>query len=80
MLETDRLARKLTICDNMVHYRQLREAAQPHPPLCPKCGSHRTEIVGRSPEPNAVVIRCQACGDRSTVAITSAREPSGTAA
>ena len=32
----------------MVHYAPKFETAQQPPPLCPKCGSHRTEVVGRS--------------------------------
>ena len=30
-------------------------------PLCPKCGSHRTRIVGQSGNPPVTHYRCQAC-------------------
>jgi hypothetical protein len=40
---------------------------KPPPPLCPKCGSHRTEIVGQSPDGRVLIIRCNACGERSEV-------------
>jgi len=37
------------------------------PALCPKCGSHRTEIVGRSADGRVLTIRCNACGERSQI-------------
>jgi hypothetical protein len=37
------------------------------PPRCPKCGSHRSEIVGFSNDRQTVVIRCNACGERSKI-------------
>jgi hypothetical protein len=49
----------------MVHYGPKRWAAQLPPPICPKCGSHRTQIVGRSND--LVIVRCSACGERSSV-------------
>ena len=56
----------LTVYDNMVHYNpNVWNAAQEVPPLCPKCGSHRTEVVGRSNDLKTVTVRCNACGDRS---------------
>jgi hypothetical protein len=40
----------------------------PHnpPSVCPKCGSHRTDVVGMSAH-ETWVIRCTVCGERSTV-------------
>jgi tRNA(Ile2) C34 agmatinyltransferase TiaS len=54
----------------MVHYNVPLVLAQTPPPLCPKCGSHRTEIVGRSNDGGTIVLRCNACGERSRVTIT----------
>jgi hypothetical protein len=51
----------------MVHYNVPFVLAQTPPPLCPKCGSHRTEIVGRSHDGETIVLRCNACGERSRV-------------
>ena len=51
----------------MVHY-QPDLSTLPHPPqTCPKCGSHRTQIVGISNEGRILVLRCNACGARSEV-------------
>lgn len=52
----------------MVHYSPPLSAAQVPPPVCPKCGSHRTEIVGRSHNGDSIVVRCNACGERSRIA------------
>ena len=54
----------------MVHYNAPLGLAQTHPPTCPKCGSHRTEVVGRSDNGTTLVLRCNACGERSRVTIT----------
>ena len=52
----------------MVHYdRPPLRVAQTPPPICPKCGSHRTEIIGRSRDGVTVDLRCNACGARSQV-------------
>ena len=61
----------MTLYDNMVHYfnANARFAAQAPPPLCPKCGNHRTEIVGRSADEKTVIIRCAVCGERSEVPV-----------
>jgi uncharacterized Zn finger protein len=60
----------------MVHYAPKLEAAQQPPPLCPKCGSHRTEVVGRSSNGDTVILRCHACGERSRISsATAADEP-----
>ncbi len=53
----------------MVHYNHEQQAAPALPPICPKCGSHRTEIVGRSNDAQTLTLRCNACGERSVVTI-----------
>jgi transcription elongation factor Elf1 len=54
----------------MVHYDpDRRHAAQTPPPTCPKCGSHRTEVVDRAEDGRTVTVRCNSCGERSTVLI-----------
>jgi hypothetical protein len=53
----------------MVHYDPSMYVAQIPPPVCPKCGSHRTEIVGRSDNGETIVLRCNACGARSEIAL-----------
>jgi uncharacterized Zn finger protein len=50
----------------MVHFRDgvgalKREA----PPVCPKCGSHRTEVIGKT-DANKNIVRCNACGTISS--------------
>ena len=54
----------------MVHYDpDTNQAAPPVlPPVCPKCGSHRTEVLGRSNDGKLIALRCNACGERSEVA------------
>src|SRR4051812_42701333 len=37
------------------------------PRFCPKCGSHRTEVVGRCHERQTVRLRCNTCGTHSEV-------------
>jgi len=49
----------------MVHYDATLKLVPTPPPICPKCGSHRTEIVGLSDDGRTVVVRCNACGARS---------------
>ena len=39
------------------------------PPVCPKCGSHRTEIIGTADDPTKRTVRCNTCGAISTVAV-----------
>jgi hypothetical protein len=46
------------------------EAQTPH--ICPKCGSHRTEIVGRSGDGRSLSIRCNTCGER-TISVAETR-------
>jgi len=31
------------------------------PPVCPKCGSHRTEVIGKT-DASKNIVRCNACG------------------
>ena len=42
------------------------------PPVCPKCGSHRTEVIGKSDDPLKRTVRCNACGAISTVPVNEA--------
>jgi len=63
----------------MVHYDPTRAAAQTPPPICPKCGSHRTEIVGRTDNGATLVLRCNACGERSRVSVPVDEQSSKTA-
>ena len=42
------------------------------PPTCPKCGSHRTQVVGRSIDGQTV--RCGDCAERSVVEIAEDTE------
>ena len=49
----------------MVHYDPTYLAIPSPPPICPKCGSHRTEIVGLADDGHTIVVRCNACGARS---------------
>jgi hypothetical protein len=37
------------------------------PRVCPKCGSHRTQVVGTCDDPTKVNMRCSNCGAVSTV-------------
>jgi hypothetical protein len=65
----------MTLANNMVYYGRPFIAAQIPPPICPKCGSHRTEIVGRTNAPPTIVVRCNACGERSVVADIESMAP-----
>jgi Zn finger protein HypA/HybF involved in hydrogenase expression len=51
----------------MVHYGPDRQTASNLPPICPKCGSHRTQIVGRLEDGKTLIVRCNACGAHSTL-------------
>jgi hypothetical protein len=59
-----------TVYDNMVHYNTERSAAQIPPPTCPKCGSHRTQIIGRLEDGRTLILRCNVCGAHSTILST----------
>ena len=54
--------------DSMVHYDPTPCASPSAPALCPKCGSHRIEIVGKSQSGAVLILRCNACGERSEIA------------
>lgn len=60
-----------TAYDIMVHYGRLEHPKSPvTPQLCTKCGSHRTQIIGRLEDGKTLIIRCNACGAHSTVVST----------
>ncbi len=63
-----------TLYDNMVTFSV--NAAPPQrpeaPPVCPKCGSHRTEVIGKSDDVLKRTVRCNACGAISTVPVNDA--------
>ena len=58
----------------MVHFStKLEVVYRPAaPPVCPKCGSHRTEVIGKSDDPTKRTVRCNACGAISTVPVNEA--------
>jgi transcription elongation factor Elf1 len=58
----------------MVHFASQFEAIHLPiaPPVCPKCGSHRTQIIGKSDDPTKNTLRCNACGAISTVPVNEA--------
>ena len=58
----------------MVHFTANLEANNrpPVPPVCPKCGSHRTEVIGKADDTSIRTVRCNACGAISTVPRTEA--------
>ena len=62
----------MTLYDYMVHYNPRYIAAQPPPPMCPKCGNHRTEVVGLSDDGRTMILRCHVCGERSEMKMASA--------
>jgi hypothetical protein len=52
----------------MVHCVRDSAVSAPNlPRFCPKCGSHRTEVIGRSNCGKTVALRCNACGEVSEV-------------
>jgi len=57
----------------MVHFKDGLEAIKrpEAPPVCPKCGSHRTEVIGKT-EANKTIVRCNACGTISKTANATA--------
>ena len=69
------LERYLTLYDNMVHYAPTLRAIPSPPPICPKCGSHRTPVVGLSNAGTTIVLRCSPCGERSEVPIVREERP-----
>lgn len=46
----------------------------PVPVRCTKCGSHRTQTVGRGDDPAVLVVRCSACGFVFTVSVDTSTE------
>lgn len=58
----------------MVHFAgKLEVVNRPTtPPVCPKCGSHRTEIIGKLDDPTKRTVRCNVCGAISTVPVSEA--------
>lgn len=68
-----------TIWDNMVHYGQSQMLIPKPPSICPKCGSHRTEIVGFTDDGRRVVVRCNACGARSELTAPGTEPPAAPA-
>ena len=56
-----------TVYDTMAPYD--RTSAAQVPLICPKCGSHRTQVVGRSNDAKTLTLRCGQCGERSVVVI-----------
>jgi len=63
-----------TLCDIMVHFASKLEVVNrpTTPPVCPKCGSHRTEVIGKADDPNNRTIRCNKCGAISSVPVSEA--------
>jgi hypothetical protein len=53
--------------DIVVHYAPDRQHPGNLPQICPKCGSHRTQIVGRLEDGKTLILRCNACGAFSTL-------------
>jgi len=43
------------------------------PPVCPKCGSHRTEVIGKADGTNQPVVRCNVCGAISNTGAANAK-------
>jgi transcription elongation factor Elf1 len=64
----------------MVHYDPLHHRGQVSPHICPKCGSHRTQVVGRSLDAKTATIRCASCGERSRVEAADRGDGGGEAA
>jgi uncharacterized Zn finger protein len=56
----------------MVHFTANLEANNrpPVPPVCPKCGSHRTQVIGKADDTTIRTVRCNACGAISTVPVS----------
>ena len=58
----------------MVHFTANPEANNrpPVPPVCPKCGSHRTQVIGKDSDTTIRTVRCNACGAISSVPVSEA--------
>jgi transcription elongation factor Elf1 len=59
----------------MVYYDPICTAPRRPPPICPKCGNHRTQIVGLADDGGTLIVRCNACGERSEVKIEADTAP-----
>jgi translation initiation factor 2 beta subunit (eIF-2beta)/eIF-5 len=57
----------------MVHYGHAEQPKPQPPQLCSKCGSHRTQIIGRLEDGKTLIVRCNACGAHATVVSTKPR-------
>ena len=55
----------------MVHFDSRLEVLHrpTAPPVCPKCGSHRTEVIGKLDDTEKRIVRCNTCGAISTITI-----------
>jgi len=54
----------------MVHYQQDRRVTEAGAlPQCPKCRSHRTEMIGMSADLDTAYLRCTACGGRAELSV-----------
>ncbi len=64
-----------TLWDIMVHFSSTIDLLfrPTTPPVCPKCGSHRTEIIGKLDDSTQRTVRCNACGAISTVPVSEAQ-------
>jgi hypothetical protein len=60
----------------MVHYGGDQKPPLLPVPLCPKCGSRQTEIVGRLEDGRTLIFRCNVCGAHSTIVSPTADAPS----
>jgi hypothetical protein len=59
----------------MVHYQHDRRITETGAlPKCPRCGSHRTEMIGMSADLDTAYLRCAACGGRAELSIGGARD------
>jgi uncharacterized Zn finger protein len=56
----------------MVHYGQKTNVTHLPPASCPKCGSHRTDLVGHIDDTKFVTVRCNSCGERSPLDVQNA--------
>ena len=62
------------VYDSMVRFKDVLEILKrpEAPPVCPKCGSHRTEVIGNTDGGDKRMVRCNACGAISQAPRTTA--------